>query len=497
MNNYNQDTWNIIRKNENTLGIIFTLAVKKILGNQKKVFIEHSINKGLYVELNISLNKIEENLDDIKYEMNKIIEENLSIEKKVKTKDEAIEIFKSQCMMDKVKLFNTLDKEKFELYKINGYFFNINGPIFDKTGEVNKFDIKLEGRGIVLTYPRKDTMDKIPEYIKQEKLLKIFRESENWAQLIGIKNVGELNQHTLNDDLDDIVRISEALHEKKIAQIADEICQSDSKIILIAGPSSSGKTTFSQRLGVQLRVNGKKFHTVGLDDYFVERHLTPKDEEGNYDYDTIDALDLELFNEHLKQLLSGEEVVIPSYSFKTGKRNFDKKPIKISSNEYLIIEGIHGLNEKLTKDIDKKDKYKIYISALTQLNVDNHNRISTTDLRLLRRMIRDSKYRGYDAATTLDLWNNVRKGEEKYIFSFQENADVMFNSSLIYELAVLKKHALKVLEGLDDEGEFASEKKRLIEFLNYIVGFEEDFIIPNTSIIKEFIGGSCFRERTH
>ncbi|MBG0765262.1 MAG: nucleoside kinase [Tissierellales bacterium] len=400
-------------------------------------------------------------------------------------------------MMDKVKLFNTLDKENFELYKINGYFFNINGPIFDKTGEVNKFDIKLEGRGIVLTYPRKDTMDKIPEYIKQEKLLKIFRESENWAQLIGIKNVGELNQHTLNDDLDDIVRISEALHEKKIAQIADEICQSDSKIILIAGPSSSGKTTFSQRLGVQLRVNGKKFHTVGLDDYFVERHLTPKDEEGNYDYDTIDALDLELFNEHLKQLLSGEEVVIPSYSFKTGKRNFDKKPIKISSNEYLIIEGIHGLNEKLTKDIDKKDKYKIYISALTQLNVDNHNRISTTDLRLLRRMIRDSKYRGYDAATTLDLWNNVRKGEEKYIFSFQENADVMFNSSLIYELAVLKKHALKVLEGLDDEGEFASEKKRLIEFLNYIVGFEEDFIIPNTSIIKEFIGGSCFRERTH
>jgi uridine kinase len=497
MNNYNQDTWNIIRKNENTLGIIFTLAVKKILGNQKKVFIEHSINKGLYVELNISLNKIEENLDDIKYEMNKIIEENLSIEKKVKPKDEAIEIFKSQCMMDKVKLFNTLDKENFELYKINGYFFNINGPIFDKTGEVNKFDIKLEGRGIVLTYPRKDTMDKIPEYIKQEKLLKIFRESENWAQLIGIKNVGELNQHTLNDDLDDIVRISEALHEKKIAQIADEICQSDSKIILIAGPSSSGKTTFSQRLGVQLRVNGKKFHTVGLDDYFVERHLTPKDEEGNYDYDTIDALDLELFNEHLKQLLSGEEVVIPSYSFKTGKRNFDKKPIKISSNEYLIIEGIHGLNEKLTKDIDKKDKYKIYISALTQLNVDNHNRISTTDLRLLRRMIRDSKYRGYDAATTLDLWNNVRKGEEKYIFSFQENADVMFNSSLIYELAVLKKHALKVLEGLDDEGEFASEKKRLIEFLNYIVGFEEDFIIPNTSIIKEFIGGSCFRERTH
>jgi len=429
--------------------------------------------------------------------MNKIIEENLSIEKKVKPKDEAIEIFKSQCMMDKVKLFNTLDKENFELYKINGYFFNINGPIFDKTGEVNKFDIKLEGRGIVLTYPRKDTMDKIPEYIKQEKLLKIFRESENWAQLIGIKNVGELNQHTLNDDLDDIVRISEALHEKKIAQIADEICQSDSKIILIAGPSSSGKTTFSQRLGVQLRVNGKKFHTVGLDDYFVERHLTPKDEEGNYDYDTIDALDLELFNEHLKQLLSGEEVVIPSYSFKTGKRNFDKKPIKISSNEYLIIEGIHGLNEKLTKDIDKKDKYKIYISALTQLNVDNHNRISTTDLRLLRRMIRDSKYRGYDAATTLDLWNNVRKGEEKYIFPFQENADVMFNSSLIYELAVLKKHALKVLEGLDDEGEFASEKKRLIEFLNYIVGFEEDFIIPNTSIIKEFIGGSCFRERTH
>ncbi len=497
MNNYSQDTWNQIRKYENTLGIIFTLAVKKVLDKKKKVFIEHSINKGLYVELNVNLSEIENNLEKIKEEMKNISKDKLKIKKELVSKDEAISIFKSQCMLDKVKLFETLDKKNFELYKINGFYFNINGPIFDTTDEINKFDIKIEGRGIVLTYPRKDTMDKIPEYIKQVKLLKIFRESENWAQLIGIKNIGELNQHTLNDDLDDIVRISEALHEKKISQIADEICQSESKIILIAGPSSSGKTTFSHRLGVQLRVNGKKFHTVGLDNYFVERHLTPKDEDGNYDFDTIDALDLELFNQHLKKLLQGEEVVIPSFNFKTGKRSFEKKPIKISSNEYLIIEGIHGLNERLTKDIDKKDKFRIYISALTQLNVDNHNRISTTDLRLLRRMIRDSKYRGYDAATTLDLWNNVRKGEEKYIFPYQENADVMFNSSLIYELSVLKKHALEVLYELEDEGKFASEKKRLIQFLDFIVGFEDDFIIPNTSIIKEFIGGSCFRERTH
>ena len=496
MDRYNEDTWNQIRKYENTIGIIFTLAIKKILGKEKKVYIEHSINKGLYVELNVNLEDIEKNIEKIKIEMEEISKRNLPINKEIVSKERTKGIFKSQCMMDKVKLFESLDKENFELYKLNGYYFNINGPVFETTGKINKFGIKIESRGIVLTYPRKDTMDKIPEYIKQEKLLKIFRESENWAKIIGINNIGELNEHTLNDDLEDIIRVSEALHEKKIAKIADEICDSESKIILIAGPSSSGKTTFSHRLGVHLRVNGKKFHTVGLDDYFVERHLTPKDEEGNYDFDTIEALDLELFNQHLKKLLKGEEVVIPTFDFKSGSRSFEKKPIKISETEYLIIEGIHGLNERLTKDIDKKDKFKIYISALTQLNVDNHNRVSTTDLRLLRRMIRDSKYRGYDAATTLDLWNNVRKGEEKYIFPFQENSDVMFNSSLIYELAILKKHAMDVLEELDDDGKFAVEKKRLIEFLGFIVGFEDDFIIPNTSIIKEFIGGSCFRKRT-
>jgi len=494
---YNQDTWNQVRKYENTLSIIFTLACKRFFGHETKVIIEHSINKGLYIELDIDKKDIKTKTEKIKKEIKKIIEENIKIEKVKLSRQETINIFKKQLMEDKVLLFKTLEREFFELYKIDGYYFNINGPIEERTSEIDKYDIKIEENGLVLIYPRKDTMEVIPKYAKQNKLLKVFKESENWAKLIGLKHVGDLNNHIINNGIEDIVRVNEALHEKKIAQIADEICQRESKIILIAGPSSSGKTTFSQRLGVQLRVNGKKFHTVGLDDYFVERHLTPRDEDGNYNFDTIDALDVKLFNKDLKKLLNGEEVVIPTFNFKTGKRSFEKKPIKVDENEYLIIEGIHGLNEKLTKDIDKKDKYKIYISALTQLNVYNHNRVSTTDLRLIRRMIRDSKYRGYDAETTFEVWNNVRKGEEKYIFPFQENADIMFNSSLIYEISVLKKYAVKILKEVKDDGKYGYEKNRLMRFLDFFIELDDDSIIPNTSIIKEFIGGSCFRERTH
>jgi len=493
---YNQDTWHEVRKYENTLSIIFTLACKRVLGCKTKIFIEHSINKGLYTKIDIDKSDLQDDRVKLKEEIKNIIKENLKIKKVKISKKETIDIFEKQLMEDKVLLFKTLKRDFFELYKIDNYYFNINGPVEETSGKIRKFDLKLENSGLVLIYPRKDTMEKIPRYVKQNKLLNVFKESENWAELIGLKHVGDLNTHIKNGEIEDIIRVNEALHEKKIGQIADEICSKESKIILIAGPSSSGKTTFSHRLGVQLRVNGKKFHTIGLDDYFVERYLTPIDEEGNKNYDTIDALDIKLFNEDLKNLLKGEEVVIPTYNFKTGKRSFDKKPIKVDKNEYLIIEGIHGLNDRLTEDIDKKDKYRIYISALTQLNVDNHNRVSTTDLRFLRRMIRDSKYRGYDAEKTLELWNNVRKGEEKYIFPFQENADIMFNSSLIYEIALLKKHAVKLLREVNDKGKYGYEKQRLLRFLDFFTEFNDDSIIPNTSIIKEFIGGSCFRERT-
>ncbi len=287
--------------------------------------------------------------------------------------------------------------------------------------------------------------------------------------------------------------MTEALHEKKIAYIADSICESDARVILIAGPSSSGKTTFANRLGIQLKVNGKDYITISLDDYFVERENTPKDSDGEYNFDTIEALDLELFNSDLKKLLAGEEIIMPKFNFFTGKRENREKPISVDSGQYVVIEGIHGLNDKLTASIEQNLKYRIYISALTQLNIDDHNRVSTTDLRLIRRIIRDMKYRGHNGERTLELWDNVVKGENNYIFPYQENADVMFNSSLIYELTVLKKYAIPIIEEIRDECNYCYEKKRLLEFLSYFKEIEDDSVIPNTSIIKEFIGGSCFR----
>jgi len=480
-----------LKKYFNTLILIYVEAVMHIFPDAE-VFIEYSVNKGLYTEIRPEFKLNFKIINQIKFEMMQLIESNQSIEKKCVSRHDAIDIFKHQRMNDKVKLLEGIDVESIEIFRINQRFYNIYGDVFDSTGEVDQFDLRITGNGIVLLFPRKEDNFDLPEYIHQENLFNVFREAERWAKLIGISNAGDLNQSISNKKINDIIRVSEALHEKKIAQIADTICEGKAKVILIAGPSSSGKTTFANRLGIQLMVNGKKFKTISLDNYFVDRELTPLDHNGNYDFDTIEAVDLELFNKDINRLLKGEEVRLPTFNFLIGKREYINPPSLMHDGEYIVIEGIHGLNPKLTKHIKKANVYKIYISALTPLNIDNQNRISTTDLRLIRRMIRDNQYRGHNATRTLELWENVVKGENKYIFPFQENADVMFNSSLLYELAVLKKYALPVINEIDGSERFRDDKNRLLEFLDYFKIIDDDTIIPNASIIKEFIGGGCY-----
>ncbi|MFA9423131.1 MAG: nucleoside kinase, partial [Sedimentibacter sp.] len=344
-----------------------------------------------------------------------------------------------------------------------------------------------------LNFPTRENNFKLPEYIEQKKISQVFKEAEEWGEIMDVSYVGALNRKISDKTIDDMIRVNEALHEKKIAYIADEIAgDKNIKIVLVAGPSSSGKTTFAQRLSIQLRVNGKKTFALSLDDYFVDRHLTPRDENGDLDFETIDALDLDLFNEQLLSLMACEEVIIPIYNFKVGSREYTRQPIKLTKEHIIIIEGIHGLNEKLTKTIPQMNKFKIYISALTQLNIDNHNRISTSDLRLIRRIVRDNTHRGNDVIKTMELWDNVVKGTEKYIFPYQENADAIFNSALVYELCVLKRYAEPLIKEITVDSEFYSERQRLLKFFSYFLAIDDETAISNTSILREFIGGSCF-----
>ncbi|NLJ58855.1 MAG: nucleoside kinase [Tissierellia bacterium] len=407
--------------------------------------------------------------------------------------DEAKEIFSAQGMMDKVEMLKYWTKDTIRVYELDGYYDTFYGYLAPNTGFVDKFDLRLFYPGMILNFPTRESNFEIPEYIEQKKLSKVFKEAEDWGEIMDVSFVGALNNKIANNTIDDMIRINEALHEKKTAYIADEItADKNIKIVLIAGPSSSGKTTFAQRLSIQLRVNGKKTYAISLDDYFVDRHLTPRDENGDYDFETIEALDLELFNEHLMDLIAGEAVQIPVYNFVKGSREYTRDPVKLTEDHIIIVEGIHALNDQLTEHIPEANKFKIYISALTQLNIDRHNRISTSDLRLLRRIVRDDTHRGNDATRTMELWDNVVKGTEKYIFPYQENADVIFNSALVYELGVIKKYAEPIIEEIGEDSKFYAERQRLLKFLSYFLPIEDETAIPSTSILREFIGGSCF-----
>ena len=344
-----------------------------------------------------------------------------------------------------------------------------------------------------MLFPSREAPQEVPGFRDRPKLAKVFQEAESWGSILECTDVGSLNGHLEQDEAASLVRIAEALHEKKIAQVADYIAEHRKEValVLIAGPSSSGKTTFAQRLMIQLRVNALRPVAISLDDYFVDRSHTPIDEQGKPDFEAIEAIDLELFNHHLERLLAGEEVEIPRFDFRTGQRALSGRRIRITDNQPLIIEGIHGLNERLTEVVPRERKVKIYISALTQLSLDQHNRIPTTDARLIRRIVRDHQFRSHDALATLRIWPSVRRGEHRNIFPFQEDADVMFNSALIYELGMLRKHAQPLLEAIGPEHSEYSEAKRLLSFLAYFHAIEDD-LVPANSILREFIGGSCF-----
>ncbi len=473
-----------------SLTFVFIKAVKELLPGAT-VTIEHSLGKGLYCEIHgYSLNnKI---VSMIKKRMEEIIEKDLKIERKMLPKEEAIKLFEKEGLTEKVKLFKDTDKDKVPVYYCDGTVDFFYSPCVPSTGYLKVFDIRFYFPGIILIAPDVYNPRSLPVFVDVPKLASIFKEAEDWASILNISYVSSLNDMIKQGRGRDLILVSEAFHEKKISKIADYIASNKMiKVVLIAGPSSSGKTSFIHRLSVQLRVNGLRPFPISLDNYFVPRELTPKDEFGNYDFESIDALDLPLFNEHLIKLIQGEEVEIPIFNFKTGEREPEGKKVKLDKNQIILMEGIHGLNEKLTLQIPKDNKYKIYVSAITQLNLDEHNRIPTTQTRLIRRIVRDSQFRSSDAAETINMWPMVRRGEEKWIFPYQEQADVMFNSFLPYELPVLKKYAEPLLKKVSRDNPAYSIAKEILEFLSYFLPLEDELAIPPNSIIREFIGGSC------
>ena len=476
-----------------TAQFVFIKAVLDLFSDAK-ISIEHSINKGIYGEIHKSSPLTEEELFLIKKRMDEIIAKDIKIEKKIVKKILAKEIFNIYGMDDKLRLLKYVESDELELYKLEDRYDYFYGEMAYSTGVLKNYDLLFYNPGFIIRFPRTKTPTKLPVFKEQKQLYSVFKETANWLHILGVADVGALNNTKENHEIDEIIRISEALHEKKIAHIADKFCEKkDAKIILVAGPSSSGKTTFTKRLSVQLKVNGLKPVMISLDDYFVSRDKTPLDEEGKPDFECLEALDLELFNRNLSDLLNGKIVEIPSFNFKTGQREWIGNKISLEGDRVLLVEGIHGLNNRLTSTIDDKYKFKVYISALTQLNLDDHNKISTTDVRKIRRIVRDSLSRGYNAEKTLSMWPSIKRGEEKNVFVFQEEADIMFNSTLVYELAVLKNLALEELEKVDTNSEVYYEAKRLKTFLNFFESIDFNNV-PINSILREFIGGSCFYE---
>lgn len=474
-----------------TLQFIFIKASLDIFQNSK-ITIEHSISKGLFGEIHKEEALCVKDIAKIKVRMKEIIEKDSPINKIKVKREEAIRIFESYGMEDKVSLLNHVDFETVNLYELEGRYDYFHGQMAYSTGSIRAFNLTEYEPGFILENPIESDLDKLPPYKEHKKLFQIFLETQKWLNILGVGDVGALNDKVESKELNDLIMVSEALHEKKIAYIADMIkAKIETRVVLIAGPSSSGKTTFANRLGVQLRVNGFIPIRISLDDYFVNRDNTPVDENGELDFESIYSLDLKLFNEHLNRLLVGEEVEIPIYSFKKGEREWFGEKLKLPPNGILIIEGIHGLNPILTSSVDNKNKFKIYISALTQLNLDNHNRIATTDIRRLRRIVRDYLSRGYGAEQTLIMWPSIKRGEQKNIFIYEEEADVMFNSTLVYELCVLKKYALQELEKIKPESPVYLEANRLKSFLGFFKEIDKEYVSGN-SILREFTGGSIF-----
>lgn len=475
--------------------LIFLLirSAHKALENVK-VKVSHSLSKGVYCMITKGARPItHEECEEIKQQMHLYIRSDLPFAYSVMTKDESEVILKRQKMDSKRRLFKFRDGEEVRLYHLDGLYDYFYGYMLPSTSKITDFELFKYGEGVILMHPTMYSPDRVPEFEETPKIAEMFDEMEDWLKIMGISYISNLNERIKKNQHKEMIHIAEALQEKKIAQIADDITRLKKKVILIAGPSSSGKTTFANRLRIQLRVNGLSPITIGTDNYFVNREFTPRDENGDYDFESLDAVDVALFNEDLNKLLDGEEILVPRFDFHKGERYYTGEKLKIGENQPIIIEGIHGLNDRLTSGVFKRDKYKIYISALTQLNIDEHNRIPTTQARMLRRIVRDNQFRGHSAQRTISMWQSVRRGEEKYIFPFQEQADAIFNSALPYELAILKKHALPILEAITVEEPEYAQAKLLIKFLKYFESIEDDVLVPPISILKEFIGGSAFQ----
>lgn len=475
--------------------LLFFKAIYDVLGKERHmdITILHSVGNALFYELDSNGREVSQELaDKIQKRMQELVEADLPIIKFSIGTEEAVEHFRSQKRYDKVELLKYRRSSKTNLYRIDDYEDYFYGYMLPRTGKLTRFQVDKMDRYLLLRLPKRDDPFVIPPLKPQPKLLHVLKRSKEWSKTMEVSDVGSINEEITNGSIQELILVQEALQENLLYKIAKEIVDKNKKIILIAGPSSSGKTTFSHRLAIQLRIHGLKPYPIALDDFFRDRHHSPKDEDGNYDFESIDCLDIPLFHECMKALLDGREVIMPQYNFITGVSERAEEPMQIEENAVLIIEGIHGLNEKLTEELPKECKYKIYVSALTQLAIDKHNRIPTTDGRLIRRIVRDARCRGVDAQETIARWSSVRAGEERNIFPYQEEADVMFNSAQVYELAVLKQYAEPLLFAVPRDSKEYQEAKRLLKFFDYFLNVKSEDI-PRSSILREFIGGGCFR----
>ena len=476
-----------------SLSLIYLKAVKDTLGDDVRVEIQNSLNKGLYTEIKTKEPVTEEQVQAVENRMRELVDADLPFIKTVVDRDEAIRIIKEDGRTEKLRLLSeTLGIKQVKFYTLDGYRNFFYGLMAPSTGYIKYFQLMKYRRGVLLRFPHPSAPDRIPDYVDEVKLYQAFGEQTRWDALLGVNYVADLNDKIESGEYKELIQLSAALHEKKIAEIADMIKTQKKRLVLIAGPSSSGKTTFARRLCIQLRVNGLKPLYMGTDDYFVEREDTPLDEKGEKDFENLDALDIDLFNRNMNDLLAGKKVDLPEFDFMTGHKVFGKRITSIDPSQPIVIEGIHGLNGKLTEFIPDGEKFKIYISPLTQLNIDMHNRIPTTDERMLRRMVRDYLYRGHSAQSTINQWPKVRAGEDKNIFPYSGEADVLFNSYHVYEISVLKKYAEPLLRKIAPDEEEYAEAVRMLKFLRFFRNIEDDSIIVNNSIIREFIGGSIF-----
>lgn len=474
--------------------MLFLKAVFDVYGREaaQSCRVEFAIGNGSYISPKGKLNATEENAAKIRNRMRELVEAKTPFLKRSYSLDNAMELFRKEGMKDKEKLFRYRRGSFVNIYEMDGYYDYYYGYMLPNAGYVKWFDVIAYEDGFMLLLPDKKDPTHVKPFQERKLLFRTLKESEEWGKEIGIETVGDLNDQICRGSLSELILVQEAQQERKIGEIAKSIVDRGGvKFVMIAGPSSSGKTSFSHRLSIQLKTLGKTPHPIALDDYFVNREFTPRDENGDYNFECLEAIDVKQFNDDMCRLLAGERVELPSFNFKTGKREYKGNFKQLGPDDILVIEGIHGLNEKTSYALPEESKYKIYISALTNINIDEHNRIPTTDGRLLRRMVRDARTRGADARRTIDMWASVRRGEEQNIFPFQEDADAMFNSVLIYELAVLKQFAEPLLFQIDKGEPEYYEAKRLLKFLEYFLGVTSESL-PNNSLCREFVGGSCF-----